>query len=284
MNDKPRVAFIGLGRMGGPMSDHLPAAGFDVAVYDVAPAAMEARVERGARAATSPADAARDADVVSIVVFDADQAREVLAGPDGLLATLAPGAVVCVHTTVSLDAIRELAATAEPHGVTVLDAGISGGEPGAAKGSLLTMVGGPADALERARPVLDAYSKAVLHAGPLGTGMALKLARNATSFAFMAVVHEALVLADAAGVELAMLRQALETTGLFEQSLTPITLGPPVPLADDAPAAFRSTLEHAVAMADKDLDQAIRLAADLGVPSDLFAHTRANFAPVMRVG
>ncbi len=284
MTSKPHVAFVGLGRMGGPMCDHLPAAGFDVAVYDVAPDAIAARVEHGVRAAASPADAARDADVVSIVVFDADQARDVLAGPDGLLSGLAPGAVVCVHTTVSLDAIRELAATAEPHGVTVLDAGISGGEPGAAQGTLLTMVGGPADALERARPVLDTYSKAVLHAGPLGTGMALKLARNATSFAFMAVVHEALVLADAAGVEPAMLRQALETTGLFEQSLTPLALGPPVPLAADAPAPFRATLEHAVAMADKDLDQAIQLAAELHVPSGFFSQTRANFAPVMRVG
>ncbi len=284
MTPKPGVAFIGLGRMGGPMCDHLPVAGFDVSVFDVASEAMTARVDAGARGATSPADAALGADVVSVVVFDAAQARAVLTGPDGLLSTLAPGAVVCVHTTVSLDTIRELAAIADPHGVTVLDAGISGGEPGAAKGTLLTMVGGPTDALERARPVLDAYSSVVLHAGPLGTGMALKLARNATSFAFMAVVHEALVLADAAGVDPAMLRQALETTGLFEQSLTPLALGPPVPLAPDAPASFRATLEHAVAMADKDLDQAIRLADELDVPHGFFAQTRANFAPVMRVG
>jgi 3-hydroxyisobutyrate dehydrogenase-like beta-hydroxyacid dehydrogenase len=192
--------------------------------------------------------------------------------------------VVCVHTTVSLDDIRDLAELAEPHGVIVLDAGISGGEPGAAKGTLLTMVGGADDALERARPVLDTYSKEVLHAGPLGTGMALKLARNATSFAFMAVVHEALTMADRAGVDLAMLRHTLSTTGLFEQALTPIGLGAPAPLPADAPATMRATLEHAVAMADKDLDQAIRLATDLGVPSDFFTRTRDGFAAVMRVG
>ncbi len=278
-----RVAVIGLGRMGGPMADHIIAAGFDTAVFDLAPAAVEARVERGARAASAPADAARGAAVVDIIVFDDPQAIEVVDGADGVLRTLEAGAVICVHTTVALDTIHDLAERADSHGVVLVDAGISGGESGAQTGTLLTMAGGPTDAVDHARPVLDAFSKEVLHAGPLGTGMALKLARNATSFAMMAVVHEALDLAHHAGVDLAMLRHALSNTGLFEQALVPLGLGPPAPLPVDAPADYRTTLEHAVRMAEKDLDQAGVLAAQYGIDVDLFSTSRTMFHEVMRV-
>ena len=123
----------------------------------------------------------------------------------------------------------------------------------------------------------------MLHAGPLGTGMALKLARNATSFGIMAVVHEALDLAHHAGVDLAMLRHALSNTGLFEQALVPLGLGAPAPLPVDAPADYRTTLEHAVRMAEKDLDQAGALAAQYGIDVDLFSTSRAMFHEVMRV-
>lgn len=277
------VAMIGLGRMGGPMADHVIRAGFATAVFDVSPDAIAPRVELGARAAASPADAAEGAQVVGVVVFDAEQAQAVLDGPDGLLRALAPGAVVCIHTTVSIDAIHALAALATPHGVHVLDAGISGGETGAQAGTLLSMVGGPPEAVTRAASVIDAFSKDVLHAGPLGTGMALKLARNATSFAMMGAVYEALCMAHGAGVDPKQLKHALTNTGLFEQALVVLGFGGPEPLAADAPEGLRAMLGHTVVMAEKDLDQAVTLSEQLGTMHELFSRTREIMPDVMRV-
>lgn len=278
-----RVAMIGLGRMGGPMADHVIGAGFDVAVFDLATEAMAARTAHGGRATRSPAEAADGAHVVAIVVFDGHQAADVINGPEGVLRTLRPGAVLCLHTTVAPEVVHDLAGLAEPHGVTLVDAGISGGETGARAGTLLTMVGGPAEALARARPVLAAFSKEVVHAGPRGTGMALKLARNGASFAMMAAVHEALVLAYHAGVDLDMLTHVLTSTGLFEQALVPAGLGPPVPVDPVAQPELRAIFEHTVAMAEKDLDEAADLARHLGVTLALFPTVRAMFPDVMHV-
>ena len=278
-----RVAVIGLGRMGGPMADHVIAAGHDVHVFDVAPDAVAPRVAAGATAAASPGEAAVGATVVSVVVFDDAQATEVVAGRDGVLRTLEPGAVVAIHTTVTLDTIHALAAAAEHHGVVVLDAGISGGEAGAHAGTLLSLVGGPADAVERVRPVLMAFSKDVLHAGPLGAGMALKLARNAVGYSWMLAVHEAMELADGSGVDLALLQRAVTETGTFEQAFTPILLGGPEPLPADAPADLRAGMEHVNRLADKDLDHALDLAARLGVDLPALTAVRAAFHRAMRI-
>jgi len=278
-----RVAMIGLGRMGGPMADHVIAAGHDVRVYDVAPEAVAPRVVAGATAAASPGEAAVGATIVSVVVFDDAQATEVVAGRDGVLRTLEPGAVVAIHTTVTLETIHALAAAAEHHGVVVLDAGISGGEAGAQAGTLLSLMGGPADAVERARPVLMAFSKDVLHAGPLGAGMALKLARNAVGYSWMQAMYEAMELAHRSGVDLALLQRAVAETGTFEQAFTPILLGGPDPLPADAPAEMRAGMEHVNRLADKDLDHALDLAAHLGVDLPALAAVRQGFHRAMRI-
>ena len=278
-----RVAMVGLGRMGGPMADHVIAAGYDVQVYDVAAEAVAPRVAAGAIAAASPGEAAVGATVVSVVVFDDAQATEVVAGRDGVLRTLEPGTVVAIHTTVTLDTIHALAAAAEHHGVVVLDAGISGGEAGAQAGTLLSLVGGPADAVEQARPVLMAFSKDVLHAGPLGAGMALKLARNLTGYGWMVAVHEAMELAHRSGVDLALLQRAIAETGMFEQAFTPLVLGGPDPLPADAPAEMREAMEHVNRLADKDLDHALDLAARLGVDLPMLEAVRQSFHRAVRV-
>jgi len=263
-----RVAMIGLGRMGGPMADHVIAAGHDVRVYDVAPEAVAPRVVAGATAAASPGEAAVGATIVSVVVFDDAQATEVVAGRDGVLRTLEPGAVVAIHTTVTLDTIHALADAAEHHGVVVLDAGISGGEAGAQAGTLLSLMGGPADAVERARPVLMAFSKDVLHAG---------------GYSWMQAMYEAMELAHRSGVDLALLQRAVAETGTFEQAFTPILLGGPDPLPADAPAEMRAGMEHVNRLADKDLDHALDLAAHLGVDLPALAAVRQGFHRAMRI-
>jgi len=277
------VAVIGLGRMGGSIADHIIAAGHDVRVYDIADDAVAPRVAAGATASNSPADAARGAQFVNVIVFDDVQATAVVAGPDGVLMTLEPGAVVCIHTTVSLDTIHDLAARAEARGVFVLDAGISGGEDGAAAGTLLTMVGGPADPVDRARPVLLAFSKEVLHPGPLGAGMALKLARNAAGYMMMAAVHEAMELAAASGVDLALLQHTIAETGVLQQALAPFALGGPGPMDATAPDGLRTILEHTKRLAEKDLDQALDLAARTGATVPVIKTVREHFHRVVRL-
>jgi 3-hydroxyisobutyrate dehydrogenase len=284
MPDAPTsVAVIGLGRMGGSIADRIISAGHDVRVYDVSTEAMAPRVAAGATAATSPADAAHGAQFVSIIVFDDAQAVEVVAGPDGVLTTLAADAVVSIHTTVSLDTIHDLAASAEAQGVFVLDAGISGGEDGAAAGTLLTMVGGPADAVDRARPVLLAFSKEVLHPGPLGAGMALKLARNAAGYMMMAAVHEAMELAAASGVDLALLQHTVAETGVLQQALAPFALGGPEPMDATAPEGLRTVLEHTNRLAEKDLEQALDLATRTGAAVPVIETVREHFHRVVRL-
>ncbi len=277
-----RGAVLGLGRMGGPMADNAIRAGHDVRVFDVSAEAVQPRVALGATACDSPAAAAEGVDVVAVVVFDDAQARDVVAGPHGVLRSLAPGSVVAIHTTVTLDTVRDLAAEAEQHGVTVLDAGISGGEAGAAAGTLLTMVGGPAAAVDLARPFLEAYSKEVLHAGPLGAGMALKLARNATGYALMAAVHEAMVLARRSDVDLGSLRHVITETGVLAQALAPFDIGGPEPLRADE-AAMQVAMQHLLRLADKDMDHALELAAHHAVDLEVFEATRRIFWQVARL-
>ncbi|MEI8001323.1 MAG: NAD(P)-dependent oxidoreductase [Actinomycetes bacterium] len=277
------VAMIGLGRMGGPMADHVARAGLALRVHDRSTAAVAARVATGAVAAGSAADAARGASVVGITVLDDDQVLDVLSGSDGVLGVLEPGAVVAVHSTVRPATVRTAVARGAERGVIVLDAGISGGETGAVAGTLLSLVGGPTAAVDRARPYFEAFSKEVVHAGPSGAGMALKLARNATGYAWMAAVHEAMELAVRAGVGAEVLRHTIAETGVFEQALVPLGLGGPEPFPPDTPAATLAAFTHTVRLADKDLDHALELAADLGVATPGFAVVRTEFHRSVRL-
>ncbi len=283
MSELLKVAVIGVGRMGGPIAGNLIEAGHEVRVFDVSSDAVAALVDRGAIASATPAEAADGAAVVCVVVFDDAQTREVLTGVDGVLASLAAGSVVAIHTTVGIDTIRDLAIAGEAVGVSVLDAGISGGEEGAKAGTLLTMVGGADDAVAQVTPVLMGFSKDVIHAGDVGAGMALKLARNASGYMMMAAIHEAMVLADSAGVDLALLQRTIDETGVFAQALSPFMLGGPAPLPEDAPSVFRAMLDHVRDLGEKDLDQALDLAEHAGVELPVAQRTREIFSRVMRL-
>lgn len=283
MGEPKKVAVLGVGRMGAPMAGHLVDAGHEVRVFDISAGAVAPLVERGAIAAASPAEAAQDADAVCVVVFDDAQAIEVISGPGGVLSTLASGSVVAVHTTVAIDTIKTLADLGAQQGVAIVDAGISGGEEGSQAGTLLTMVGGSEEAIERVRPFLMTFSKDVIHAGGVGAGMALKLSRNATGYVMMAAVHEAMTLAASAGVDLALLRRTIDETGVFAQALSPFALGGPGVLPDDAHESFRSLLEHVRSLGEKDLDQALDLALHIGADLPVTERARETFAAVMRL-
>lgn len=277
------VAVIGLGRMGGPMAINIVEAGLTTSVFDVSSTTYDRFEGRQVRFAASPADAAANTDVACVIVFDDAQTRSVVAGADGLLSTMRPGSVIAIHSTISPETLRQLAEVASERGVTVIDAGISGGEPGAAAGTLLTMVGGPIEAVEIATPALLSFSKEIIHAGELGAGLALKLARNATGYTFMAAIHEAMTIAVASGVALEVLQHTIAETGVFDQALSPFLLGGPAPLTEDAPKQLREVLEHLKSLGEKDLNQALELAAELNAELPITEATRSTFHCVARL-
>jgi len=194
------VGVIGLGAMGAPMARNLVAAGHPVVVHSRSPGPVEALVAAGARAASSPRELARAAEVIVAMLPDEATTAAILEGEDGLLAGARAGQLLVDMGTASPAWARTLAARSGEHGVAVLDAPVSGGDVGAQDGSLSIMVGGDADAVERARPVFEAMGRAV-HVGPHGAGQTVKACNQVVVAGTIAVVSEALVLARGSGVD-----------------------------------------------------------------------------------
>jgi 3-hydroxyisobutyrate dehydrogenase-like beta-hydroxyacid dehydrogenase len=172
-----KVAFIGLGVMGFPMAGHLVAkGGHQATVYNRTTAKADQWVAKhGGRAARTPREAASGAEFVFMCVGNDDDLRSVTFGPDGGLAGMAKGAVLVDHTTASADIAREIATAAAAQGVGFLDAPVSGGQAGAENGTLTVMVGGDQAAFDRAKPVMDSYSRMVGLMGPAGSGQLTKM-------------------------------------------------------------------------------------------------------------
>ena len=172
-----RVAFIGLGVMGYPMAGHLAKEGHDVTVYNRTRSKTEAWIQTyPGQLATTPREAASGADFVCICVGNDDDLRSVVLGEQGALAGMKSGAVIVDHTTVSATVERELAEAALAYGVGYVDAPVSGGQSGAEKGCLTVFCGGREDDVNRATPVMKAYSAKVTRFGEVGRGQLVKMA------------------------------------------------------------------------------------------------------------
>jgi 3-hydroxyisobutyrate dehydrogenase-like beta-hydroxyacid dehydrogenase len=194
-----RVAFCGLGNMGVPMATQLLGAGHDLTVWNRTPGRAGVLVERGAREAASPAEAASGAEVVVTMLADPEALDEVVFGAAGVAAGVETGATVVEMSTIGADAARSLGARL-PEGVDVLDAPVLGSVPQATEGTLKIFVGGDQGTFERCRPVLEAMGTPRL-LGPVGAGAAMKLVANSTLGALMCGLAEALALADALGLD-----------------------------------------------------------------------------------
>jgi 2-hydroxy-3-oxopropionate reductase len=199
---------VGLGVMGAPMAARLLAAGFPVTVHSRSAAPVRAAVEGGAKAVTTPADVARDSDVVVVTVGDTPDLVAVVDGPDGLLAGAHAGLVVCDMGTHDPGAIPSIAARFADAGATFLDAPVSGGEVGAREGSLSIMVGGDAEALARAASVVDVLGRAV-RVGGSGAGMLAKACNQLLVASTIQAVAEALTLARASGLDPELVREVM---------------------------------------------------------------------------
>ena len=256
--DRVRVGVVGLGNMGAPMATNLVAAGHDVAGFDVVAERMRDLEAAGGRSAASPADAARDAEVVCVVVLDGEQVEAVCRGPLGVLAGAGPGAVVAVHSTVHPDTVAGVADTA-PEGVAVLDAPISGGIPGAREARLAIMVGGDPTAFDRARPVFDAMGTLVLHLGPSGAGLGAKLARNLIGYVSLLGAQEGRRLADAARVDAGVFLEILEHTGAVSSMMRDMLS------VRGGDAVYSDNVQPLVDLAAKDLRVTLEYAASLGL-------------------
>ncbi|HSC83372.1 MAG TPA: 3-hydroxyisobutyrate dehydrogenase [Pseudomonas sp.] len=204
-----QIAFIGLGHMGLPMARNLLKAGFSLKVFDLVPAAVSELVAEGASAARDASDAVRDASVVISMLPASRHVEGLYLGDGGLLAQIVPGSLVLECSTIAPDSARKVHTAAAARGIGMLDAPVSGGTAGAAAGTLTFMVGGKAEALEKARPILAAMGKNIFHAGPDGAGQVAKVCNNQLLAVQMIGTAEAMALGVASGLDPAVLAEIM---------------------------------------------------------------------------
>ena len=252
----PTAAVLGMGRMGSAMAERLAGQGVAVVLYNRTPeraAALATRI--GATVAATPAEAAAGADVVITMVADDAAVRDLFEGPDGVAAGVRAGSVAIDMSTVLPDTIRAVAPAVRARGAGVLDGPVSGSVTSTLAGELTVMVGGEADDLERARPILDQLARRVFHLGPLGTGAVMKLAVNTLIFGLNGAVAEGLVLAERNGIDRALAYEVLASSAAG------------APMVGYKRAQFvepeATPVAFSLALADKDL----RLIADLAAAS-----------------
>jgi len=194
-----KIAFIGLGHMGGGMAPNLAKAGHEVRAFDLVPEAVEKAVEGGCSPAGSAAEAMKDADVVITMLPAAQHVRKVF--HDDVAPNAKQGALLIDCSTIDVTSAREVGEEMKSKGFDFVDAPVSGGIAAAAAGTLALMVGGTDEQFERAKPFLDPMAKAVIHAGQLGAGQAAKICNNMILGATMAATCEAFVLAQKLGLD-----------------------------------------------------------------------------------
>lgn len=194
------IGFIGLGNMGAPMAANLVKAQHHIAGFDIVAAARDMLAENGGHIASGVPEAAAAGDIVITMLPAGPQVREVYLGPDGVLAHARPGALLIDCSTIDVETARAVAAQAAAKGFAMLDAPVSGGTIGAAAGTLTFMVGGTDETFARARPVLAAMGRTIVHAGPAGAGQTAKICNNMILAASMIAVCEGFALAEKLGL------------------------------------------------------------------------------------
>jgi 3-hydroxyisobutyrate dehydrogenase len=204
-----RIAFIGLGHMGGPMAANLLKAGHQLRVFDLVDASVEQAVAQGAVAAVNAIDAVAGAEIVVSMLPASRHVEGLYLGNGGLLPHIPAGALVIDCSTIAPASAQKVAKVATERGLAMLDAPVSGGTAGAAAGTLTFIVGGDAETLERAKPVLSAMGKNIFHVGASGAGQVAKLCNNMALGVIMAVTGEALALGTAHGLDAKVLSQMM---------------------------------------------------------------------------
>jgi 3-hydroxyisobutyrate dehydrogenase len=260
-----KIAFIGLGHMGGGMAPNLAKAGHEVRAFDLVPDAVQQAVDAGCAAAPSAAEAIRDADVVVTMLPAAKHVRAVY--HDDVAPNAKPGTLLIDCSTIDVASAREVGEAMNGQGFDFVDAPVSGGIAAAAAGSLAFMVGGTDAQFERARPFIEPMAKAVIHAGQLGAGQAAKICNNMILGATMAVTCEAFVLAQKLGLDPQVFFDISSQASGQSWSMTtycPVPgVGPKTPADNDYQGGF------AAALMLKDLKLALEAARHAGVDVEM---------------
>ena len=196
-----QIGFIGLGNMGLPMALNLVKAGHQVAGHDVTKAAVDKLAAGGGKAGRGIGTLAAESEAIITMLPAGQHVRDVYLGADGVLATAKRGTLLIDSSTIDVETARAVAAEATKKGMLMLDAPVSGGVAGAAAATLTFMVGGPDAAFAKAKPVLEAMGKTVVHAGAAGAGQAAKICNNMILGCSMIAVSEAFVLAEKLGLD-----------------------------------------------------------------------------------
>jgi 3-hydroxyisobutyrate dehydrogenase-like beta-hydroxyacid dehydrogenase len=278
-----RVGFIGLGNQGKPIAANLVAAGFETWVFDVAPAPVAELAAKGAKAAGSPREVGKRADVICICVPEDLHVRAVVLGADGVLAGAARGAVIAIHSTILPETALALAEQATPRGVAVLDACVTGGAVRAAQKQLTYLVGGDPAALEKARPVLEASAVKIIHAGELGNGAKLKLCLNLITYIQWAAAFESFALAQAVGLPQELLEEAGRANGQLTPLMQSFLVLHKAPEEARRGAGMQSLLRGHMNVAEKDLAWALELARHAGVSLPVGALVAQSMARIYGV-
>jgi 2-hydroxy-3-oxopropionate reductase len=254
------IAFIGLGIMGSPMATHLIKAGYTVIGLDTSPERTAAVVEAGGKAAESIEQAVKDADVVAIMVPDSPQVQSVLLGDDGVFAHAQPGTLVIDFSSIRPDVTAEFAKVGAERGLRIIDAPVSGGEPGAKNATLSIMVGGSEDDFATAKPILDLVGKTIVHVGSNGAGQTVKAANQLIVAGNIELLAEAITFLQAYAVDIdaavKVLGGGLAGSAVLDQKA-------PKMLARNFDPGFRIALHH------KDLGIVTAAAREAGVVTPL---------------
>ena len=255
-----QVGFIGLGTIGKPMASNILKKGFDLRVFDVRPEPMKELEARGAKISRNPKELSSQVDVVITMVPGPRETREVVFGTDGIMEGLRPGSILIDMGTGSPPLTREIARKLDRIGCKMIDAPVSRGIPDAVNGTLVIMVGGDPGALDQCRGVLECMGSEIVHIGTNGLGHAMKLVNNMISQTEIVSICGALALGTQAGIDLKKIFEVIARgTGnsfMFQYK------GPRLLRRDFEPGG-------SVDISFKDLDLAMTLARDLGVPLPL---------------
>jgi 3-hydroxyisobutyrate dehydrogenase-like beta-hydroxyacid dehydrogenase len=273
----PRVAVVGTGRMGAAMVARLRSRGASVVVFNRTRDRAEAvAAETGATVAGTAREAAAAAAVVLVSLADDRALDDAYGGTDGIVAGAGEGTVVADTSTVDPRTIQRLGRNLAERGATLVDAPVSGSIPLVQRGELTVLAGGAADALDRARPVLDLLARRIIHVGPSGAGSTMKLAVNAVIHALNQALAEALVLAESAGVERSTAYEVFTASAVA----APFVLykRPAFESPDEAPVAFSLDL------VGKDLDLVLALAARTGAAMPQAETNRRSVAEAVEAG
>ena len=257
MTARAAIGFIGLGIMGHGMAANLLRTGFPLTIWNRTRSRMDDLVAAGARASESPADVARHSEIIITCVSDTPDVRAVILGDAGVIHGARAGSLIIDMSTISPQATREIAAALAEADLHMLDAPISGGSEGAVNGTLSIMVGGEAAQVERARPAFEVMGKTVTHVGEIGAGQTVKIVNQILVVGNMLAASEAMLMAQAGGLDLRKALQAVEAGAAGSWMLS--NRAPQV-FARDFRPGFTIDLQQ------KDLRLALEAAEQLGVP------------------